>query len=122
MKQLLGFLPAGKKNKTLKVQLIIGKRNNQYHILTLVGTPALTASKHAACQQTALRRLALLILEVRGGGKGIFSDSVPHLETQPLHLLLEASTCILDKMREMKLPMHVEKTHGLLWNHAPWQG
>lgn len=100
MKQLLGFLPARKKNETLKVQLTIGKRNNQYHILALVGTPALTASKHAACQQTALRRPAMLILQMRGGGKRIFSDRVPHLEARFLHLLLEASTCILGKMRE----------------------
>lgn len=86
------FSTCKEKNKMLKAQLIIGKRSNQYHTLTLVGTPALTACKHAACQQTALCWPALLMSQVRGGGKGIFSDRVPHLETWLLHLLLEAST------------------------------
>lgn len=94
------FSTCRENNKALKVQLIIWKRNNQYHILTLVRTHSLTASKRTACQQSALCWPALLISQVRGGGNGIFSERVPHLETWLLHLLLEASTWILGKMRE----------------------
>lgn len=123
------FFTCKEKNKMLKAQLIIEKRSNQYHTLTLVGTPALTACKHAACQQTALCWPALLMSQVRGGGKGIFSDRVPHLETWLLHLLLEASTWILDKMRErwnyqrmLRNPMACYGTMAPGRGKFPWVG
>lgn len=117
------FSTCGWKKKKDAESTAHNRKKNQYNILTLVETSALTAFKHAVCQQTALRWLVLLILQARGGEEGICSDRMPHLETWLLHLLLEASTWILNKTRErFKLPTHVEKPYGSLWNHAPWQG
>lgn len=79
-----------------RVLLIIWQRNNQYFILKWEETSALTTSKHTAYQQVALCWPASFIWQVRGGGKGSFCD----LETWLLHLLLGASTWILDKKRE----------------------
>lgn len=54
MKQLLGFLPAGKKKIGHRILLTKGKINKQNQTPKLEGMSALTTHKHAAHWQAAL--------------------------------------------------------------------
>lgn len=109
LKQLLGFSPAGKRNKILKAQHVTGKSNNQYHILTLAETLALTTSKHAACLLTALCWPALLFLQGRRQGNFQCQSALPRdSASSPAPT---GVTWILDKIRDRWKYQHMLRNH-----------